>query len=430
MKNDRTAIWIFFVLLLVVGGMFMLFRANSGYFERSVFGNAGLTELLKSHGVAVTTANPRIARDQDDFERRILPIQTTFLENRLTTWLPSELQFSERKMSRAQYLHKIKSLPTLVIFPKWSAEYGNQSSKPTEQVPLMISIGNLQSLMLDAGLESTTLKRGGLEFVSDSGVTLFAPQYFEEEKLADNCEPIFSTDYGHLIISCSVDDVEHPVLFVSDPDIFNNHGLSISDNSLFAVNFIENWIQDGQAGSLYMDTVSQITLSQDRFKDERQDYERTTSDFARMLEYPVNVILGLTLLIFGILFWRGFYRFGQARSVEEEFAHKNVSSRASLEASAHLMRLSGNDVKIAADFVRQHLSLAAVSLLGEAASQKPIEQLFSYLSAKKGKDAQEFIDCANQLMNPQEALSPNILSQKVNTYKTLAKKVIDPNEFE
>jgi hypothetical protein len=165
---------------------------------------------------------------------------------------------------------------------------------------------------------------------------------------------------------------------LSDPDLLNNHGLALADNAAFAVSLIQHLRGAGETRPVYLDTAGQ-PLDSEKPVDEGKSYERSASDLKRFFAYPLSVIWGTLLVVAAICFWRGAYRFGPP--LREASANIELSKTAAIEATARLLRLSGNDGRMAGQFVLHLLADKAQLLFGSGAgNQAGITRLFQRLA--------------------------------------------------
>ncbi|MGO7419427.1 hypothetical protein ACCT09_05140, partial [Rhizobium ruizarguesonis] len=148
---------------------------------------------------------------------------------------------------------------------------------------------------------------------------------------------------------------------------------------------------------VYLDTAG-LPLDSKKPADEGRTYERSASDFKRFFAYPLSVIWGVLLVVAAICFWRGAYRFGPASN--ETSGNIELSKTAAIDATARMLRLSGNDGRMTGQFVLHLLADKAQLVFGPGAGNEAgIERLFQRLARRDQAAAKALHSSAQALID-------------------------------
>ena len=187
-------------------------------------------------------------------------------------------------------------------------------------------------------------------------ITLYAPQVLGST-FEDSCEAIWQVaDVGTLLAYCDGFSPNGSSFYVlSDPDILNNHGLSLGDNAAAAVSMMRFLAPDR---SVFLDPGGEIapepTLEEESF-----------ADPSRFFRYPFALVwIGVAAILL-LSLWRGNVRFGfpAARQAFGGFQSK----RDTIRASGRLMRLAGDGEELAGAYARARMEALLDILLGTGA---------------------------------------------------------------
>ncbi|EXL02425.1 hypothetical protein [Aquamicrobium defluvii] len=407
MRNAGPVIAVLALLALAV--LLAMAPWGDSRFDRSPLGVRGLELWLKAKGVDVVRSNPRLKPNASDMSIRVLPLPGTDSadqpETQLEPWVLEE---------------KLYEMPTLVVLPKWKDGLAKEG---IARGAMLIPDADAQSPLSQMYLDDVTIIRLGARFeqvglaLDDSQphkVALYRAQLFDRASLPDHCTELAGLPPGALLISC---DPDFKVWVLSDPDLINNHGLSLAENAAFAVSMIAQLRGPEDRRPIYLDTDPTL-LTESGEEDEGRSYERSASDLARLLDYPLSVIWAAALLVTAIAFWRGAYRFGPPQTGGE--AANDVSRTAAIEAVARLLRLSGNDGRLTAQFVHDLLADKTVQVFGPgSADAAGIERLFDRLARRDARAADALRTVSRSLMEQGPTMSRAELHRNLHTFKEL-----------
>jgi hypothetical protein len=418
--------------VLLIGGFFLLSSLSNGarerQLERSVMGFDGLVAWLGENDIDLQPSNPRLSPSAERFALQILPLADTSLyaeADEPATARDAFYQTTQRDLSYDDYDWKIYTLPTLVILPKWQSGF---ASVRVADDSVITPQSDLRQLMLQIGLQKvkfvsprtllTEEKLQGARLPA-AAIALYQARLFDRETLPGTCTEIAGIASGALAITCRNDANYPPTTFLSDPDLMNNHGLSLGENSRFAPAILA-LLADGDDRPVYLDRDPDFQLLTDE-EDERVDYDRGSTELGRLVDYPFSVFWFLLAVSLGIAFWRGAIRFGPAVRAADRLDDQ-ASKTAAIEAKARLLRVSGQDQRMVADFVRTRLRDHEIRVAGNRADPGGEGRLKKLLLQRDPALATRFFDVAD-ILTGQQGLPPAELMRQVTMFKDLDERV-------
>lgn len=431
-------------VLLIVGllGLGILIFALAGNdlrdrrLDNSPVGLSGLGLWLSAEGQDVRISHPRLSPAVESFGLRVMPLYDLdiYSDGNSEAFDRDERIRLEslRDIDSNNYFTKTSEIPSIVLLPKWT---GAMMELGVAHEQSLIPVGKIEQLLPQLYLEQTQILRAGPVFVQEDArpygdVTLFQAQLFQRGTWPEDCEETLALKAGALMLTCMFEGESLPVWFVSDPDLMNNHGLALGENAAVAAALTASMLPDNGPRSLYVDMSADLLESIDR-EDERQDYERGSSEFARFFTYPFTLFWASLVITLAVLFWRGARRFGPVigRETGAIAIARERSKQVSLAAKARLLRLSGNDGRLVADFVRDQMQDLAVRFLGPGASLRDRARLIAGLARRDAALAAEFDTLSQRLMTEAPDMSPQDLARNLSHYQSLRQKVLETHGF-
>lgn len=404
---------VFLTILLGLVALLIFAPWRGEVYDRSVLGSKGLEFWLADKGIPVVRSDEHIARARSELSLRILPL-------RAPPQNEDAKKSSKERMESWVLDEKLYELSSLVIFPKWQETIIQEGiARDSELLPVNVA----QETSAAMGFDILQLKRPyqGLEEANLSlnggkahAVKLYRPQLFDRSRLPQDCKELAGFAAGALLLKC-----EHynPTYLLSDPDVLNNHGLTQGDNAGFAVTLIESLRGANAVKPVYLDTDSRL-LEETEQEEEGRSYERSAEDFARFFDYPLSIIWGAILFVTIISFWRGAYRFGPP--VREGDERIEISKTVAVAAMARLLRLSGNDGRMAAQFTQHLLADKAALVFGPtAANAAGIERLYQRLARRDEALAAQLRSTAQALIERGSEMSRSELHSYLETFRKL-----------
>ncbi|NLS01029.1 hypothetical protein HGP17_29715 [Rhizobium sp. P38BS-XIX] len=405
------------VLLLGLAALAFFVSPPDGDYDRSPLGSKGLQVWLQSKGIPVIRSDAHVTRQRSEISLRILPLP-------ISQTKPTEKQGSEDKTGDRfepwVYEAKLYELPTLIILPKWRDSVGKDG---IARESALVPFADLYRDLAKAYPPDLYLKRLGPDFEEaqltlapdqSKKVALYRAQVFYRSSLPTDCKELAGIPAGALLLRC---EDSLPLYLLSDPDLLNNHGLSLAENAAFAVSMIQKLRGENETRPVYLDTRGQL-LETEEPVDEGRTYERSANDLKRFFAYPLSVIWGTILLVVVICLWRGAYRFGPP--VTDTSSNIEMSKTAAIEATARLLRLSGNDGRMTAQFVQHLLSDKAVLLFGSGAGNEAgIERMFQRLARRDQTSAAALQSAAQLLIERGHVMTRSDLYRNLETFRKL-----------
>ncbi len=404
-------------LLLALAAWAMFGSFSDGEFDRSPLGSNGLQLWLEAKGVPVVRSDVHIKRSLSEVSLHILPLPPSQAESsgnrasdgkgdrRLGSWVDTE---------------SFDGIPTLIVLPKWNMSVAkDEIAREFGLVPL----SDIYNDFAEIDLSDLYLKRLGPEFTEaqvkigqdpSQKLALYRAQLFDRSTIPSQCKELVGMPAGALLIHC---EDEATFYLLADPDLLNNHGLAQVDNAAFAVSIIKSLRGGGETRPVYLDTSGQL-LDSEKPVDEGRTYERSATDLKRFFAYPLSVIWAAILLIALVCLWRGAYRFGPP--LDGDANKLEISKTASIEATARLLRLSGNDGRMIAQFVQHLLADKAILLFGSTAGNPAgIERMFQRLARRDPPLALAMQAAAQTLIEQGHVMSRSDLHRNLVTFRSL-----------
>lgn len=394
--------------------------------DESVIGSAGLSVWLEKNDIRVLRRPRHSEFSADDVSLRILPLLDAHLGKGGLAFKQESIHIpqseTQRGLGLSYVLKKLKLKKTLLILPKWltavplrdevdpSLLISKKNSKRST-VLRKLGLGDLELVFPGEKFQTLKLQEvGEKRFGNDKPgiVTLYSPQVFNALSLGDNCVATVSSDLGVLIAKCVLDEdhirwefaakylKENPAKYLkektrreekeaeveaealggetlgpyetefyilSDPDLMNNHGLSLAGNAAFAIDIV-NVLRAGDAKPVFVDTTVVDVLRRSGVPKPEMRSSASGIDLMKFAVYPFSMLWLSGLLVFLVALWRGAVRFGPPLRVYLD--QVDASKKASVQAKAHILRLAGQDQALAAEFAKNQMQALAVRFLGEA----------------------------------------------------------------
>ena len=431
----RSGIVIGGIALLVIGGLIAAFltrdSAGDRKLDNSVMGVNALRVWLPRDGIEVVRSHPQLSPVADDLSIRILPLYDVNLmseEDIPETKEQFARQSTQRELWSYVFFEKLSDLPTLVVLPKWRTGF---ATAEVAHASLLIDTANVTQLARQTGLARVGILRRPAGFetallspalsLPTQDIALFHAQLFDRVTLPAFCTELAGFPYGALLIRCGAHGSIAAAHYLSDPDLLNNHGLSVADNARFASAMIAAIRPAGDTGAVYLDTSTELLLNTGAEDLDARDYERQPEDLARFFAYPLSVLWALAAVVLGVAFWRGARRFGPAQASSED--RPEATKSAAIEAKARLLRLSGNDGRMAGEFVQARLSDLATQTFGHGLGLDGVTRLFAHLERQNKGLATDLRRVTASLIDQGSSLPQNELHRQLETFRDLLERV-------
>ncbi|MEM6663504.1 MAG: hypothetical protein AAF666_15145 [Pseudomonadota bacterium] len=362
-QNNMLPVFIIGGVAVILALYALLSGPGTTPLPRSATGMAGLTSWLKGKGVNIRTFRGRAPLIIEQTGLRILPLYDTDLRNdkvRPETREEVLNQSTEYDINRWVFREKVKTIPTLVILPKW--RHGMRLLGVAHK-DLLIETSEMDRLLAQIGLDVPVMKRGAKGFSTGTyGLTGGPDAAFDVTALhlqtftAQNCAPLVGTDEAIILGRCKASS-KRVFHLLSDPDLFANHGLSLADHGELAAAVAG--LFDTQKAAVMDTTVLDFAISE---AERREQYERKWTDFTRMFEWPFTMIWIAFACVGLLVLWRAITRYGPlARLGGDEPAAAKATS---IQAKARLLRLANHDGELLRSHIRSRLADLVAELIG------------------------------------------------------------------
>lgn len=401
---------------VVLAGIWYFTRDTVLPIDRSAIGHRGLVAAVAGQGGEISYAGLTPVTG-GTIGLRILPLLDTDLDTRFER--PEEdaaflKTGTERDMLSWILREKTELLPTLVVAPKWTRAMRHSGyAHPS----LLLSPDSAHDGMRRLNLmpEPPVQPDVALLEINAYGADglLYAPQLFAEE-LADGCTAELSTDWGPLLVRCERSGQDHPVWFLSDPDLLNNHGLALAENRALAHAMLTDIAGDRP---ILIDTTTRIIARPERTPQEARKW----SDLLRFFDWPLSVIwIGVAALTV-LLLWRSWVRFGPARHLFDD--RLSASRGVSIAAKARILRLAGNDPRLFGAHVENRIRRIERELFGTAGSADPIARIVGLLKRSDPERAAGFARAAVAATTPATDISIGQLQTLLEDFEHHAERL-------
>ena len=415
--------WVIILALVAFGAIWLLTRNEEGPLNSSAVGYDGLVSWALADQIDI---RGRVAREMhtEDIGLRILPLFDTDLSKDF-----------ERPDEQAAYLktgdeydieawvvnEKTYLVRTLVIAPKWTRAMRHSgyahSSLLLEKQDVERPLGQVENL--PGRINRPELKTLSIQI--DSGlfagqtVTLYAPQLFAND-LPSNCSSLIGSRAGHLLVDCG--NKKSSVLALSDPDLLNNHGLTLGDNAALSRLLLREL--SGNT-TVVVDMSQRVLLS----PTPPVLYKREWSDLLRFFAYPFSLIwLGVAVLS-ALAIWRSSVRFGPPRKMFSDGI--GASKAISIAAKGRLLRLSGNDRELMEAQAENMLQDLAADILGPHRRADTMRQIVTLVARRNSELAAELSAANARVMTVRHDASLQHMLDLLTDFDAKLEKV--RNEF-
>jgi hypothetical protein len=422
----QNARWIGVVMALGVLLLGLLLLAGrSGQLDRAATGFDGLRHWLAANGQEARGFAGGYPIDAEAIGLRVLPVFDTmpdFVSDPPRDLREELLDDSERDIGWDILQRKVAAAPTLVILPKWRA---GMRLTGVAHPDLLIGDKAVQGLArwaLGPGAGLTTNARGGIEAVpltwsSDgtadrAGQDFVAEIYAPRSAVAPACTPLLGDAVAAYLLRCPIrgaaEGAVSTVFVLTDPDLLNNHGLSLGQNADLAAAVLPAL---AGTGAVIVDSSTGFWTRTTRV---RQPAERSWADLARFFAWPYALIwLGFAAL-FGLALWRGGVR------TRPPLPEATAPQLATVEAEARLLLLSGDRARLLGDYAAQRLAALAEALLGLRAGVAGLRRVL----ARRAPDlAATLFNAADAMHHLPADIAPAEAQARIRDFEELIERV-------
>ncbi|MEO0911490.1 MAG: hypothetical protein AAFY59_00655 [Pseudomonadota bacterium] len=430
--NIANAALVAIALAVVAGFAYLILSTNERPLARSAMGHDGLVKWLATSDIPVQKPYG-LQVEAKTIGLRVLPLHDTDLANSFEAPEDREAYLrtgTEYDIRTDTVRRKIDLVETLVIAPKWMrgarhSGYAHASlllkeedaARPLRQLGLGRDL-IFRPRALQIEFQDVFEGQPNLTAPISAPLTasLYAPQLFKRD-LPEACTPLFSARLGHLLIRCALGNSE--AMFLSDPDLMNNHGLHQGRNAELAAAFLEPY---AQKGPILVDTSAFVFLTPEPPDLRRREW----SDLLRFFEYPLSLLWAALGAAACLALWRSWVRFGPVdRPFNDEMrAAKSVS----IAAKARLMRMSDREARVFEAYIQSRLRWLDQLLHGpHSAEEDLLRRTVGQIKRKNPELAKSFGAAAAAALSQHTHATPATLMSLADRFEAETEKVL--NEF-
>ncbi len=371
------------VVVAVCVGIFLYVMAGRQYALReSASGFDGLDRWLNSQSHITQSFTGGWPLDRSTVGLLVQPVYDTRLDtdrNAARTKEELLLQADEFDQETEVIRDKVQSVPSLVILPKWRSGmrltgFGHPFlMSPRAEIQTILH----QIAGTDVG-PMALARRPFSDYALAADPQLKARIYAAQTFAGRGCDPIVGRAGEMLLGACPLPGSEdgQKVYILSDPDLLNNHGLTLGDNAWIAAQVLPEIAGDQR---IIIDYSDQNWLTAPELVEAR---ERTWDDLKRLFEPPFRALwIGAGLLL-ALAIWRGGVRSGPVIDIAPTLG---TGKRMANRARARLMRMTDQDGAMLSDYVDTRLRARAAAVFGSTYKTMgtPEEAYLKYVRARK-----------------------------------------------
>jgi hypothetical protein len=375
------------IILVVVGlalaGLFYILSQRQQDLRSSPVGMDGLRLWLTAEGGDAQSFSGGWLIDPASVGLLVVPLHDTQPGQGLVSAQTKEellFQQDEFDIDWSVLLEKLDRAPGLVVLPKWRS---GMRLTGIAHPALLVDETRIDAILQRlTGVPSITATRSrrvftALPYTDATGTRLQTELYAAQLFDSTGCDPLIGSGDQTLLASCPLAGSEWQVLILSDPDLMNNHGLRLGQNALIASDVLT-----GAAGSAGI----VIDYSRDNWfadPDAPPQRDRTWADLLRFFEPPFLALwLGAGIMLTLVL-WRSLRRVGPVT----DGVTAGISKMQAIQARARLMRLTGQDGALVADYAQARIAATAARLVGPGqARQIGEEGAFLRFVSRRSRD--------------------------------------------
>ncbi|MEL6313541.1 MAG: hypothetical protein AAFQ60_05780 [Pseudomonadota bacterium] len=360
-RKVKTETLVFGMLVLVaIAVLVYLSGQRQQALRTSPVGFDGLQIWLARSELPAQTFTGRWAVDRASVDLLVLPLFDTRLDRDRTRPQTKEdllFQQDETDQRRSVLRAKATSVPSLLILPKWRS---GMRLTGLSHPALLVEGGGLDDALKSLTGEEMRVARipvpfTDFDYIGPDDARLRARLYVAQVFDGPGCEPIIGARNEMVLGSCPIEGSDQRLMVLSDPDLFNNHGLRLGDNAEIARALFSTFADQGQ---ILIDYSERNWILDRTAIPER---ERTWSDLARFFEPPFSAMWVSAGLILALLLWRAGLRYGP---ITQEQSEIEASKLQAIAAQSRLLRLTGQDGALLAEYAQARVASVAFRLFG------------------------------------------------------------------
>lgn len=412
------------VALVLVIALTLVFSQRQQALRSSASGLDGLRVWLSSEGVDAQNFLGGWPVLTEEVGLLVIPLYDTALgRDRDPPRTKEELVFQqdEYDLTWSPIWEKADMVPTVVVLPKWRS--GMRLTKLAH--PALVSSGeDIQRLgrtiVAGADFNFAYARTPFSEFTyvgadgQRRGAILYAAQTFSSSQ----CRPLVGSIEAMIVGDCKTraGDGSARIILISDPDLVNNHGLTLGDNAFIVRDLVKVFAGDKR---VLLDYSRRNWLTTGN---ERSERERTWADLWRFFSPPFTLIWLGGVLVFALVLWRAGLRFGpSAPGLRRMGASKTMA----IAARARLMLMSGRAGALAEDYMRARLATTASTIFGTAHARgfSTPESFLNYTRRRHPDHAPALTEALNTIQSLPAAATARHAMDVIDTLDTILETI-------
>lgn len=384
-------------------------------------GFAGLVEWLDANDVEARSFSGGGVLVEGQIGLRVLPLHDVDLtaERKPPTTREEVIaETSETDQSLSIVAEKPRLLPTLIVLPKWRAGVRELGVAHRD---LLIPAEMLTRLARQIpGVRGRVRQDPDGYGVMPAGSARTIGLFHAQTLAGSGCEPVIGTSEALLLGRCKVPgrqdgDREERFWVLADPDLMDNHGLTLAGNAAVALDFVR-----GVAGA--QPVVLDLTDDIYAVDEDWLAHQRSWADIARIFGPPFTPVWIAFGAIAALVLWRALVRYGPLARIEEG---PRASNEVSIDARARLLRLAGQDAALMRAHFQARMQALAADLLGphRPSGREPLAVLAEIAGRRAPGLAEELAEAA-RLPDGARA-DPRELLRRLDRFETCLQRIRD-----
>ncbi|MBB4303991.1 hypothetical protein GGD81_003046 [Rhodobium orientis] len=411
-------------VLIVLGILWYGISMRQQVLRNSTTGFDGLQAWLSSEGLSAQGFSGGWQIDQSTIGLLVLPIYDTRPGKvRPTPETSEELLFQqdENDLTYDLIRDKARRVDALIALPKWRSAMRLEDVGHPE---LRVEAGRLDAMLRQlTGIPAARLSYSGEAFTTFSyrtgaGRSLTAEIYAAQLFDAPGCKPMIGRPGAMLLADCPLagGKGQRRVLVLSDPDVFNNHGLRLGDNAFIARDLFRKRAGDR---NILIDYSLSNWLREPRNTARR---ERTWADLKRFFSPPFTLLWVGAALTLGLFLWRAARRNGPVRA---DVLGPGASKTVAIAARARLMRLADQDGAMVKEYARARVAATAAAMVGPAEGHRIAgsDAFLQYLRRRHPDFAEPLAAALSEIERLPQRIGANEAMQHVDELERILEQI-------
>lgn len=393
------------LVVVVLGAFFFMSSQRQEALRSSPTGLDGLQIWLTRSGQETQSFTGGWPLDAEGIGLQIIPLYDTQLDVRRESPQSQEellFQQDEYDLRTEIIIEKAAEVPSMIVLPKWRSGMRLTGLAHPALLAEQDRIGQVASQFISGPrVKQNPIDRPFSRFGAPQDPDQTVMAYAAQTLNAPQCTALIGSANAMVLGLCPLHSggAEQDIYVLADPDLISNHGLLLADNAYA----MRDWLtQVSGDGRVLIDYSRENWLTQDVTQSTR---DRTWADLMRFFEPPFTVIWAALVLTIALTLWRAAVRFGP---LLQGPAAIGSAKGLSIAARARLMRLSGHDGALAAEYGKARLAATAAALFGPSHARQfsRAEDFLAYTKRRHPQHAPALTQALNAISALPDAAMP------------------------